>query len=84
MIGFAGGMSNEAVALAFRCANARPFCRTRRGVVVDTDKRGAQVEPVEIAETGRRRRWLEDEKLELADAAPGRHPHRGEARATSV
>jgi transposase len=29
---------------------------------MDSDKRGAQVELLEVVETGRRRRWSEDEK----------------------
>ena len=32
---------------------------------MDSDKRSAQVERLEVVETGRRRRWSEDEKLKL-------------------
>ena len=43
---------------------------------MDSDKRSAQVERLEVVETGRRRRWSEEEKLkivlEIAGAAPGR------------
>ena len=44
---------------------------------MDSDKRSAQVERLEVVETGRRRRWSEDEKLKivlesLQAPAPGR------------
>lgn len=32
---------------------------------MDSDRRSAQVERVEVVETGRRRRWSEDEKLKI-------------------
>jgi transposase len=32
---------------------------------MDSDKRSAQVERLEVAETGRRRRFSEDEKLKI-------------------
>ena len=32
---------------------------------MDGDKRSAQVERLEVVETGRRRRWSEDEKLKI-------------------
>lgn len=32
---------------------------------MDSDKRSAQAERLEVVETGRRRRWSEDEKLEI-------------------
>src|SRR6266404_4459688 len=32
---------------------------------MDNDKRSAQVERLEVVETGRRRRWSEDEKLKI-------------------
>ena len=32
---------------------------------MDSDKRGAQVERLEVVDTGRRRRWSEDEKLKI-------------------
>jgi transposase len=32
---------------------------------MDSDKRSAQVERLEVVETGRRRRWSEDEKLRI-------------------
>ena len=32
---------------------------------MDSDKRGAQIERLEVVETGRRRRWSEDEKLRI-------------------
>jgi transposase len=32
---------------------------------MDSDKRSAQVERLEVVETGRRRRWSEDEKLKI-------------------
>ncbi|MCA6120117.1 transposase [Bradyrhizobium sp. WSM 1738] len=32
---------------------------------MDSDKRNAQVERLEVVETGRRRRWSEDEKLKI-------------------
>jgi transposase len=32
---------------------------------MDSDKRGAQVERLEVVETGRQRRWSEDEKLKI-------------------
>jgi hypothetical protein len=43
---------------------------------MDSDRRSAQVERLEVADTGRRRRWSEDEKLKIVlqslQAAPGR------------
>src|SRR3984957_8580611 len=36
-----------------------------RTVLMDGDKRSAQVERLEVVETGRRRRWTEDEKLKI-------------------
>jgi transposase-like protein len=43
---------------------------------MDSDRRSAQVERLEVVDTDRRRRWSEDEKLkivlELTGAAPGR------------
>jgi transposase len=32
---------------------------------MDSDKRSAQIERLEVVETGRRRRWSEDEKLKI-------------------
>jgi hypothetical protein len=32
---------------------------------MDSDKRSARVERLELVETGRRRRWSEDEKLKI-------------------
>jgi transposase len=32
---------------------------------MDSSKRSAQVERLEVVETGRRRRWSEDEKLKI-------------------
>ena len=32
---------------------------------MDSDKRSAQVERLEVVETGRRRRWSEDEKFKI-------------------
>ena len=32
---------------------------------MDSDKGSAQVERLEVVETGRRRRWSEDEKLKI-------------------
>src|SRR4051794_33019767 len=32
---------------------------------MDSDRRSAQVERLEVVDTGRRRRWLEDEKLKI-------------------
>ena len=32
---------------------------------MDSDKRSAQVERLEVVDTGRRRRWSEDEKLKI-------------------
>ena len=32
---------------------------------MDSDKRSAQVERLEVVETGRRRRWSEEEKLKI-------------------
>jgi transposase len=32
---------------------------------MDGDKRSAQVERLEVVDTGRRRRWSEDEKLKI-------------------
>ena len=32
---------------------------------MDTDERSAQVERLEVVETGRRRRWSEDEKVKI-------------------
>jgi transposase-like protein len=45
---------------------------------MDSHKRSAQVERLEVIETGRRRRWSEDEKLKivlesLRDGATTRH-----------
>jgi hypothetical protein len=37
-----------------------------RTVRMDSDKRSAQVERLEVAETGRQRRWSEDEKRGVA------------------
>ncbi len=44
---------------------------------MDSDRRSAQVERLEVVDTGRRRRWSEDEELKIvlengAGAAPGR------------
>jgi hypothetical protein len=36
-----------------------------RTVLMDSDKRSAQVKRLEVVETGRRRRWSEDEKLKI-------------------
>ncbi len=36
-----------------------------RTVPMDSDRRSAQVERLEVVETGRRRRWSEDEKLKI-------------------
>ena len=36
-----------------------------RTVVMDSDKRSTQVERLEVVDTGRRRRWSEDEKLKI-------------------
>ena len=36
-----------------------------RTVLMDSHKRSAQVERLEVVETGRRRRWSEDEKLRI-------------------
>jgi len=36
-----------------------------RTVLMDSHKRSAQVERLEVVETGRRRRWSEDEKLKI-------------------
>src|SRR3546814_19265312 len=36
-----------------------------RTVLMDSDKRSAEVERLEVVETGRRRRWSEDEKLKI-------------------
>jgi transposase len=36
-----------------------------RTVLMDSDKRSAQFERLEVVETGRRRRWSEDEKLRI-------------------
>ena len=36
-----------------------------RTVLMDSDKGSAQVERLEVVETGRRRRWSEDEKLKI-------------------
>src|SRR6202021_3031887 len=36
-----------------------------RTVLMDGDRRSAQVERLEVVETGRRRRWSEDEKLKI-------------------
>lgn len=32
---------------------------------MDSDRRSAQVERIEVVDTGRRRRWSEDEKLKI-------------------
>src|SRR3546814_5599389 len=48
-----------------------------RTVLMDSDKRSAEVERLEVVETGRRRRWSEDEKLKIvleSSQAP-RQPH---------
>ncbi len=48
---------------------------------MDSDKRSAQVERLEVVETGRRRRWSEDEKLKIvleslqAPRGAGGHPY---------
>src|SRR6478752_6268977 len=36
-----------------------------RTVLMDSHKRSAQLERLEVVETGRRRRWSEDEKLRI-------------------
>src|SRR6185436_12787007 len=36
-----------------------------RTVLMDSDRRSAQVERLEVVDTGRRRRWSEDEKLKI-------------------
>jgi transposase len=36
-----------------------------RTVLMDSHKRSAQIERLEVVETGRRRRWSEDEKLKI-------------------
>src|SRR3984957_20528877 len=36
-----------------------------RTVLMDGDRRSAQVERLEVVDTGRRRRWSEDEKLKI-------------------
>jgi transposase len=36
-----------------------------RTVLMDSDKRSTQIERLEVVETGRRRRWSEDEKLKI-------------------
>src|SRR6266404_1942262 len=36
-----------------------------RTVLMDSDRRSAQVGRLEVVETGRRRRWSEDEKLKI-------------------
>ena len=36
-----------------------------RTVLMDSHKRSAQVERLEVVATGRRRRWSEDEKLKI-------------------
>jgi len=36
-----------------------------RTALMDSDKRSAQVERLEVVDTGRRRRWSEDEKLKI-------------------
>ena len=36
-----------------------------RTVLMDSDKRSAQIERLEVVEMGRRRRWSEDEKLKI-------------------
>jgi transposase len=36
-----------------------------RTVVMDSDKRSGQFERLEVVDTGRRRRWSEDEKLKI-------------------
>src|SRR3546814_1723765 len=48
-----------------------------RTVLMDSDKRSAEVERLEVVETGRRRRWSEDEKLKivLESLQAPRQPH---------
>jgi transposase len=36
-----------------------------RTVLMDSDKRSAKVKRLEVVDTGRRRRWSEDEKLKI-------------------
>nr|WP_249787168.1 MULTISPECIES: transposase [unclassified Bradyrhizobium] len=36
-----------------------------RAVLIDSDRRRAQVERLAVVDTGRRRRWSEDEKLKI-------------------
>jgi transposase len=36
-----------------------------RTVLMNSDRRSAQVERLEVVDTGRRRRWSEDEKLKI-------------------
>ncbi|MGY3487657.1 transposase [Bradyrhizobium sp. USDA 4011] len=36
-----------------------------RTVLMDSDRRSAQVERLEVVDTGRRRRWSEDEKVKI-------------------
>jgi hypothetical protein len=49
---------------------------------MDSDRRSALVERLEVAETGRRRRWSEDEKLKivLESLAYGRRARLGRRR----
>ena len=39
---------------------------------MDSDKGSAQVGRLEVVETGRRRRWSEDEKLKMSSSGVGR------------
>lgn len=36
-----------------------------RTVLKDSDRRSAEIERLEVVDTGRRRRWSEDEKLKI-------------------
>ncbi len=48
---------------------------------MDSDRRSAQVERLEVVDTGRRRRWSEDKKLKTVLESSGAAPSRGNGAA---
>ena len=47
---------------------------------MDSDRRSAQVERLEVVDTGRRRRWSEDEKLKIVlESLQAPRPSRGDS-----
>jgi hypothetical protein len=60
-------MGFEKVPLIFfgLSGSGRNFTATSVTVLMDSHKRSTQLERLEVVETGRRRRWSDDEKLRI-------------------